>query len=47
MKKLILIVAVGLLSACGNSSSEIKKDSTSVKQDTLAIDSVKVDTTKK
>jgi hypothetical protein len=47
MKKVILIVSVGLLSACGNSSLEVKKDSTLTKQDTLKVDSLKVDTSGK
>jgi len=46
MKKVILIVSLGLLSACGNSSSEVKTDSTLTKTDTLKVDSLKVDTTK-
>jgi hypothetical protein len=39
MKKAILIVSLGLLSACGNSSSEVKVDSTLTKSDTLKVDS--------
>jgi ABC-type Fe3+-citrate transport system substrate-binding protein len=44
MKKVILIVSLGLLAACGNSSSEVKNDSTEVKSDTLK---VKIDSTLK
>ena len=46
MKKLILILSVGLFSACGTTTSENKLDSTSIKPDTLKVDSLKVDTTK-
>ncbi len=47
MKKLILIATIALVSACGTTTSNEVKDSTLTKSDTLKVDSVKVDTTKK
>jgi len=47
MKKVILIATIALLSACGNSSTEVKQDSTLTKSDTLKVDFLKLDTSGK
>lgn len=44
MKKVIAIISIVTLAACGGSGfggSEVKKDSTAVAVDTVAVDSVK------
>jgi hypothetical protein len=46
MKKLLLVATIALVSACGTTTSNSEKDSTLTKSDTIAVDSVKVDTLK-
>lgn len=42
MKKVIAILLVATIAACGgHASTEVKADSTAVKADTVAVDSVK------
>jgi uncharacterized lipoprotein YajG len=47
MKKVIAIVAIATLAACGGASTEVKTDSTAVAVDSTAVatDSTVVDTT--
>lgn len=47
MKKVLAIVAIAALTACGGATTEVKTDSTSVQTDSTAvvIDSTKVDST--
>jgi hypothetical protein len=47
MKKVLAIVAIAALTACGGATTEVKTDSTSVKTDSTAVvtDSTKVDST--
>lgn len=42
MKKVIVILSIAALAACGgHASTEVKADSTAVKADTVKVDSVK------
>jgi predicted small lipoprotein YifL len=47
MKKMLAIVAIASLTACGGATTEVKTDSTSVKTDSTQVvsDSTKVDST--
>jgi hypothetical protein len=47
MRKVLAIVAIAALTACGGAKTEVKTDSTSVKTDSTAVvtDSTKVDST--
>jgi hypothetical protein len=47
MKKVLAIVAIAALTACGGATTEVKTDSTSVQTDSTAVvtDSTKVDST--
>ena len=47
MKKMLAIVAIASLTACGGATTEVKTDSTSVQTDSTAVvtDSTKVDST--
>ena len=47
MKKLIAVATIALFSACGTTTPKIEKDSTLTKSDTLAVDSLKTDTSEK
>ena len=47
MKKVLAIVAIAALTACGGATTEVKTDSTSVQTDSTSVvsDSTKVDST--
>ena len=47
MKKMLAIVAIASLTACGGATTEVKTDSTSVQTDSTSVvtDSTKVDST--